>query len=205
MPQFWQNFPKAIEATNDSLTLRLFPEQFADVHELQGGEQKTHTFAVAFGAGCHSRSVGVVPAAGACLRFAKVVLRQRGDSCLHAEKPPTRTADYLKLVDAAIEGDDTFDTKREVIDEYGWRHFGDIYGDHEAVYHPGPQPMVSHYNNQYDPVAGFAYQFLRAGDLRWLRHMEELARPRHRHRHLPHRARQVGLQRRDVLAYLPLC
>jgi hypothetical protein len=36
--------------------------------------------------------------------------------------------------------------------------------------------MVSHYNNQYDPVAGFAYQFLRSGDLRWLRHMDELAR-----------------------------
>jgi hypothetical protein len=36
-------------------------------------------------------------------------------------------------------------------------------------------PLVSHYNNQYDPVAGFAYQFLRSGDRRWLRHMEELA------------------------------
>jgi hypothetical protein len=35
---------------------------------------------------------------------------------------------------------------------------------------------VSHYNNQYDPVAGFAYQFLRSADLRWLRHMDELAK-----------------------------
>ena len=42
---------------------------------------------------------------------------------------------YLQLVDAAIEGSDTFDKKREVIDEFGWRHFGDIYGDHEAVFH----------------------------------------------------------------------
>jgi hypothetical protein len=82
---------------------------------------------------------------------------------------------YMRLVDAAIEGSDTFDAKREVIDEYGWRHFGDIYGDHEAVFHKGPAPLVSHFNNQYDPIAGFAYQFLRSGDLRWLRHMEELA------------------------------
>ena len=43
MEYFWQNFPKAIEATPDSLTLRFFPKQYADVHELQGGEQKTHT------------------------------------------------------------------------------------------------------------------------------------------------------------------
>ncbi len=48
MEHFWQYFPKAIEATPDSLTLRLFPGQYADVHELQGGEQKTHTFWVSF-------------------------------------------------------------------------------------------------------------------------------------------------------------
>ncbi len=87
--------------------------------------------------------------------------------------------DYLRLVDAAVEGDDTFERKREVIDEYGWRHFGDIYGDHEAVFHKesgaGAEPLTSHYNNQYDPVAGLGYQFLRSGDHRWRRLMRELA------------------------------
>src|SRR5205823_4414675 len=39
---FWQNFPKAIEVSGASLLIRLFPPQYADVHELQGGEQKTH-------------------------------------------------------------------------------------------------------------------------------------------------------------------
>ena len=39
---FWQNFPKAIETRDSSLIIRLFPHQFADLHELQGGEQKTH-------------------------------------------------------------------------------------------------------------------------------------------------------------------
>ena len=56
---------------------------------------------------------------------------------------------YLALVDAALEGDDTFERKREVIDEYGWRHFGEIYGDHEAVRHDGPTPLVSHYAPDY--------------------------------------------------------
>jgi hypothetical protein len=36
--------------------------------------------------------------------------------------------------------------------------------------------LVSHYNNQYDAIAGFAYQYLRSGDVRWWRQMTELAR-----------------------------
>src|SRR5581483_10171385 len=40
----------------------------------------------------------------------------------------------------------------------------------------GPGVLVSHYNNQYDPVAGFAFQFLRTGDVRWWSMMRELAR-----------------------------
>ncbi len=48
MPLFWQNFPKAIEASGRRVSLRLFPHQSSDVHELQGGEQKTHVFFVAF-------------------------------------------------------------------------------------------------------------------------------------------------------------
>lgn len=176
MPCFWQNFPKAVEASPDGmLTLRLFPRQYADVHELQGGEQKTHTFSVMFG------SNGPADPVLAWWRTPARACASPEWYCSSGAIPylTPRAADpnssYLKLVDAAIEGLDTFDRKREVIDEFGWRHFGDIYGDHEAVFHKGSAPLVSHYNNQYDPVAGFAYQFLRSGDFRWLRHMEELA------------------------------
>ena len=41
--RFWQNFPKALEADHNTLSIRLFPQQHRDVYELQGGEQKTHT------------------------------------------------------------------------------------------------------------------------------------------------------------------
>jgi hypothetical protein len=75
---------------------------------------------------------------------------------------------YESLVNQAIEGSDSFFAKREKIDEYGWRNYGDLYGDHEAVYHKGPTPMISHYNNQYDCVLGFFYQFMRSGDQRGL-------------------------------------
>ncbi|MDB5311379.1 MAG: hypothetical protein JWO38_5581 [Gemmataceae bacterium] len=174
MPWFWQNFPKTIEATGDTLTLRLFPRQSAAAHELQGGEQKTHTFSVSLGEADPTAALtwfreparAAAPPAWYCAAGVVPYLTPRADD---------PNADYLALVDAAVEGPDTFDRKREVIDEFGWRHFGDIYGDHEAVYHAGPGPMVSHYNNQYDPVAGFGYQYLRGGDARWLRHMDELA------------------------------
>lgn len=175
VPHFWQNFPKAIEVTSESIALHLFPRQYGDLHELQGGEQKTHRFHVAF---------GIDPVTADPLIWCRAPLRPRAapESYCYSGVIPyltpravDRNDAYLRLVDAAIEGRDTFDHKRAVIDEYGWRHFGDIYGDHEAVRHQGPQPIVSHYNNQYDPLAGFAYQFLRSGDWRWWRHCEELA------------------------------
>jgi hypothetical protein len=88
---------------------------------------------------------------------------------------PAAATAYDRLVTQAIEGDDTFRAKRERIDEYGWRNFGDLYADHEAVFHRGAAPLVSHYNNQYDGVAGFACQFFRSGDLRWWLLMRSLA------------------------------
>lgn len=175
MEYFWQNFPKAIEATSDSLALRLFPKQYADVHELQGGEQKTHTFWVSFApdqvtdaplAWCRAPLRPRATPSWYCSTAAVARLTPKSDD------PHTL---YLQLVDAAIDGGDTFEYKREVIDEYGWRHFGEIYADHEAVFHKGPSRLVSHYNNQYDPIAGGAFQFLRSGDWRWWQLMHELA------------------------------
>ncbi len=175
MAYFWQNFPKAVEATADSLTLRLFPRQSADDHEIQGGEQKTHEFTAAFGPDSITDGPLSWARQPAEARAAPAWYCAAGVVPYHTPRADDPHRDYLQLVDAAIEGDDTFERKREVIDEYGWRHFGDIYGDHEAVFHKGPEPLTSHYNNQYDAVAGFAYQFMRSGDVRWRRMMRELA------------------------------
>ena len=75
----------------------------------------------------------------------------------------SRDTRYERLVSAAIEGQDSFERKRAVIDEYGWRDFGDIYADHENAFSGAGRPIVSHYNNQYDAVGGFASQFMRIG------------------------------------------
>ncbi|MFO0813518.1 MAG: hypothetical protein U0796_09880 [Gemmatales bacterium] len=176
VPNFWQNFPLAVEASQGVISFRLFPQQSLDVHEMQGGEQKSHVCYLAFGpdgvtreplAWCHSPSHA---AADPCWYASSGVVPYLTPRSADPHK------EYLTLVDAALEGPDTFATKREVIDEYGWRHFGDIYGDHEAVFHKSPTPLVSHYNNQYDAVAGMGYQYLRSADCRWLTEMQHLAR-----------------------------
>ncbi len=168
VPQFWQNFPKALEAGRGRLTCRLFPGQYADVHELQGGEQKTHRFFVSFAEDrvtrkplhwCLDPLVPHVSPRWYCESGVVPDLLPRGDD-------PNR--DYVALVDCAIYSKDSFFRKREVIDEYGWRNFGDLYADHETAYHHGPEQLVSHYNNQYDALHAFLVQFLRSSDRRWM-------------------------------------
>jgi hypothetical protein len=171
LPAFWQNFPKSIEASGGTLTIRLFPRQYGDVHEIQGGEQKTTECFVSFGAD----GVTVDP-----LEWCRVRPLWHADPawCLATGAIPFLSEvdpRHGALIRTAVEGADTFERKREVVDEYGWRHFGDVYGDHEAVRHQGPMPLVSHYNNQYDTIAGFLYQFTRSGDYRWGALMADLA------------------------------
>ena len=174
VPRFWENFPRALTATQSTLTVSFFPPDSSDLHELQGGEQKTHECYLLFG---HD---GVTERPLEWCRT-PLILHPTPDwfaSSGAVRYLVTRDCDdagYRSLVDAAIEGGDTFQAKRERADEYGWRHFGDIYGDHEAVFQKGPSPLMSHYNNQYDAVAGFFYQFTKTADPRWWTQCLELA------------------------------
>ena len=55
--EFWQDFPKGHRSGGRAACqLRLFPHQFDDLHELQGGEQKTHVVWLGFGADRLERS-----------------------------------------------------------------------------------------------------------------------------------------------------
>lgn len=177
MTQFWQHFPKALEASEDGITLRLFPRQHGSAHELQPGEQKTHRCHLAF-----ARDT-ITPEPLEWVRQPLMASATPTYYCqtgavpylvpLEDEPEPA----YAALVQAAIDGADTFSQKREVIDEFGWRHYGDLYADHEGAYYQGDAspPVISHYNNQYDAIAGFARQFLRSADRRWWDLMCDLA------------------------------
>jgi hypothetical protein len=171
---FWQQFPSALAVTNDgTVTVSPFPLDTGDLYELQGGERKTRRLAVSLG----DDTVSEVP-----LQWLRRPALARTDPQHYAESGVVpffvidSDARHDALLAEAIEGPQSFVSKREAIDEYGWRNFGDLYADHEAAFQSGPALFASHYNNQYDAIAGFALQFMRTGDRRWWQLMEDLAR-----------------------------
>jgi hypothetical protein len=177
LPEFWQQFPKGIHAEGSELALQLFPGQFADAFELQGGEQKTHTLWLHFGppeecdpgvlTWVHQPVTVQAPPQWYVNSGAIPHLSASSDSA---------TAQLDELLAEAIAGPSSLLARREVIDEYGWRHYGDLHADHENAHYAGPKPVISHYNNQYDVICGALLQYYRTGDARWAELLEPLAR-----------------------------
>ena len=176
VPQFWQNFPRAISVRDRAIEVGLFPRQTGELHELQGGERKTHEVVIAFVrdtvsdpplAWCHEPLFTYPTPAWCCESGAVPYL-------VPEVEDPNRG--YRSLVSIALDPADGFAAKNDRADEYGWRNYGDLHADHESAFQPPDRPLVSHYNNQYDAVAGFAMHFLQTGDGRWWRLMADLAR-----------------------------
>ena len=172
---FWQTFPKALRVSQEQLTIGLLPEEWADAHELQGGERYAHESVVHISPTADDE----VPT-GANWVASPSVFHVDTDWLIASQAiahfdAPRLDDDHAEFVNAVLDGPESFLNKRERIDEYGWRNFGDINADHEAAYHNGDEPFISHYNNQYDPLGSFALCFLRTGDVRWYRQMDELA------------------------------
>ena len=171
-PLFWEVFPKSLALSHESCEVGVLPRQSSDSHELQGGERTTFAFMLAVG----EDPVSEEPLAWARSPLIATVdpdsFRRAGLWAPLSVGSSSAQHDYENLVQGVIAGDSSFARRREVIDEYGWRHFGEIYADHEAVGHPG---LISHYNNQYDAIAGMATRFMKSGDARWWSAMRELA------------------------------
>jgi hypothetical protein len=175
--EFWQKFPSALEVHQDTLRIGLWPRQFGDQHELQAGEQCTRVIWLEFGQDAQE----------ACERLSWVYNPPRvvvdpewiaSTGCI----PYFPSHDSLKrpelqtILKDAIEGERSLFAKREVIDEFGWRNFGDMWADHEEAYSESPRPVISHYNNQYDLLHGLLVQYLSDGDARWWQLADPLAR-----------------------------
>lgn len=172
---FWESFPKAIDARAGLLSVRLFPRQFAIPHEIQGGEQKTHEIAWSFGPEALSATPDAFQRPLVAVPTPETFARSGAVPYL-VPRAEHREERYQRLVDAAIEGPNRFEAKRERADEYGWRNFGEMWADHESRFDETGATFISHYNNQYDAVLGAFFQFARSGDLRWFYVMDELAR-----------------------------
>ena len=172
MPGFWQNFPSSLSQHDDITVAGLFPEQPDErLHELQGGERRTLNCLLSY----HAPDIDLAWA------YAPLVPVLPASTYQEARALPWFTANGRKdplagLLQLGLDGPSNFFAKREQIDEYGWRNFGDIFADHECLYQPeGAPPLVSHYNNQYDALYGFARQFAATGDPRWFELMNDLA------------------------------
>jgi hypothetical protein len=163
---FWQNFPKALQVDDTCLRIALFPRECTAMFELQGGEKKRHNIVLNFG--LESSDTELASLLNPLHVFTEPQWIERTAAVPYfvpqADDPNQR---YLHYISRVVEGGDSFFEKRELIDEYGWRHFGDLYADHEAVKHKGPGRLVSHYNNQYDFIYGALFHYLRTGDRRW--------------------------------------
>lgn len=175
-PRFWEEFPKALAVEADTVTAGFFPRETSDLHELQGGEQKTLTVGLVFAAG--GLDVTQLEWMRDPARVSPAPDWFSETAVVPFLRPPAGTAEtgYLELISRALDTESGFFQKREQADEYGWRNFGDLYADHEAAFQPAGQPFVSHYNNQYDAIMGFAIHFMRTGDRRWWVLMDDLAR-----------------------------
>jgi hypothetical protein len=170
---FWQNFPISLEAQEGRLKIGLFPNRPNLVHELQGGEKKRHTLFLEFG---HPDSPTILPQMQAPLNVFPApewTESTRAIPWFTASEDEPVYRDYVANI---ITGPNSFFKKRNVIDEYGWRHFGDLYADHEAVHHQGAHAFVAHYNNQYDFIYGGIVHFLRTGESEWFELAGDLAR-----------------------------
>lgn len=167
---FWQNFPKSIDVENSLIHLRLFPMHHGDHYELQGGERKSHDIFFRF---LKTDSINEVVNNQPLVRVSPEAYTESGvfryfdHERLHA---PTD-----RLLDVSLDDQRGFFAKREQLDEYGWRNHGEVYADHESAFHKGDDIFVSHYNNQYDSIGGFARQFALSGDQRWHCLMDDLA------------------------------
>lgn len=171
IPHFWQNFPSALYAHDSTISAFLFPEDKPEPYELQGGERKTQRVILGYGKRLEellwSQSPSIPVLAPAHYESTAAFPYFRADQ-------PETTLD--KLIQEGMEGPSNFFAKREVIDEYGWRNFGDIFADHETLYQADTdEPYITHYNNQYDAVYGLARRFALTGDPRWFELMDDLA------------------------------
>jgi len=176
VPDFWQQFPKSIGATQREISIGLFPKEWADFHELQGGEQKTHTFWLSL------QSIHEPPVKLDWV-FAPSGFLPSSHTCSHevelqglAEGEGFAAEGFQVVTSEALVGPHSVFAQRERTDEYGWRNYGDFFADHEQLHYHGKNPLISHYNNQFDVLRGLLRQSLRSRDVRWFELAMALAR-----------------------------
>lgn len=177
LTEFWEKFPSSIECDGDRLMVDFWPAQQGVLQELQAGEHVTRVLWLRHestdGEGCRGLSWAHEPLHASV--DADWLATSDAIPWLPAPAANSRAA-FQSIAQEAIDGPKNFFAKREKIDEFGWRHFGDLWADHEEASFRGRSPIISHYNNQYDVLHSFLIQYLLTGDRRWWSLADPLAR-----------------------------
>lgn len=159
--RFWENFPSSFTASSSKSEISLLASRYGDPIELQPGEQKTRHFSL-------SDEMVAQASIVMCPKWIRI----------------TRTLPFLtdnssslsNMIQSGVQGPSSFFQKRLDIDEFGWRHIGELYADHEKAESPDVEFFVSHYNNQYDPIYGMLCQWLVTGNKKWFELADDLAK-----------------------------
>lgn len=168
--KFWQNCPKSLGIEKNKICIGLFPEQFSGQFELQPGEKKTHSFYLNF-----SNQPDTLYCIENPIEISLNPSWVEKTGVFHFFDADTSADPLQNIIKEGLAGNNSFFTKRELIDEYGWRNFGELYADHETEGYNGDKLFISHYNNQYDPIYGFLRQYAATGKAQWFELADDLA------------------------------
>ncbi len=182
VPEFWEKFPSSVAAGENAITIGVFPESAAAAdYELQGGEQTTGRVWLSSTRPSadlqrldwvYHPAVLLQPAVW--VQNAQVLDWFAGD--LKAVRDPQITVRYETWIQEVTSGPRSIAARRDAVDEYGWRNFGDVHADHEQTHYQGSGTIISHYNNQFDLIyGGIVNQFV-SGDPAWRQLYDPLAR-----------------------------
>lgn len=166
---FWQKFPSTLDIQQSPddwhITWGFHSSAIAPLNELQPGErwQRRILLTQVPCAVISAITITLEPHYLSTTGALELFHQQQLDSPLQPllEQGLTGKADYF--------------TKRDTADMYGFRHFGEIYADHEAANHQGEKAFISVYNNQYDPLLGLLKQGLLTQDPRYMTLAQDLA------------------------------
>lgn len=165
LDQFWEKFPSTLHITPHDISFGFHSNKVAPLNELQPGERWERTLQIL------AEPINAHDAIDIQLDPQYVSSTLAIDTFGMGQiNSPLQT-----LLDQGLEGAADFFTKREQADLYGFRHFGEVYADHEAAGHTGDKAFISVYNNQYDPLLGFIKQSILTQDPRYQRLAKDLA------------------------------
>jgi len=169
---FWQNFPKCLEASKSGVRVGLFPAEYAGHHSLRSGEHKTHEILFAFhGGGGGGGSAEALAAAGAIsspLRPEPSPEWYAQTGALGALHPADmknhrayeiRNLSAIGEFPAGVERGPSLLSRREEWDFYGWMDYGDFPIDFETA--------SGQWGMKYDLDFHLARQYARSLDPRW--------------------------------------